>query len=317
MRRRKVPRRRRVPALGGDGCGLDRLLRRSLSLRLALRGRSGWDLARAASVPVETRYYAHMEAKLARELGAADVAGKTEEGRRRAKAGSRLLAITIAWRRRRAPTRLGAVMDADRLAHADTESKAHALLRHWSQSFVGADRPGRGASFAQGRAPRLAEGAWVVSLERFEEVVLAMRTSAPGSDGLRYSAWKLSPPACRTAPSSCYVAWMSDADLPPDLAPHETRPLSLAITDSKILPTMLKLVLDPRVHAVLSPVQDGCRPGVSILRSILKANTATHRAACGRAPRGATLFSTSKLRSLRATGSTCGRVLGSPACRSG
>lgn len=88
----------------GDSQGLLRLLRRSSSLRLALRGKSGWDLVRAASEAVETRYYAHLEAQL---VGAAGAAGTHVEKRQRAKCGSRLMSIMRAWRRRRAPIKLG------------------------------------------------------------------------------------------------------------------------------------------------------------------------------------------------------------------
>lgn len=100
-----------------------------------------------------------------------------------------------------------------------------------------------------------------------------MRASAPGPDGLSYSAWKAGPPVCRQVLYDCYVDWLATGELPagfnhaflallpkvdsPSLAPHETRPLSLANTDSNIFATMLRLTLEPKVHAVLSHVLAG------------------------------------------------------------
>lgn len=66
-------------AIKGDSQGLLRLLRRSSSLRLAIMGRSGWDLVRAASAAVESRYYA----QLAGELGSAEAARTHVEKRQR------------------------------------------------------------------------------------------------------------------------------------------------------------------------------------------------------------------------------------------
>lgn len=190
-------------ALKGDSHGLDRLLRRSPSLSPRPRGRIGLG------------------------LGARCV-------------GPRLVAIMRACQRRRGPTKLGAVVELDGPVHFDTEGKAGALLQHWSQTFTGADMHGRGDSFAQGRVQLLAEGDWKVSRGRFEDATLVMRASALGLDGLSYSARNAGPPACHDA-LYCYVAWMSIAELPPDLnfallalipneatmdlAPHETRPL--------------------------------------------------------------------------------------------
>lgn len=74
--------------------------------------------------------------------------------------------------------------------------------------------------------------------------------------------------------------WMTNARLPDDVnyaflalvpkvqsedsAPGATRPLSLANTDSKIMATMLRLALEPKVQSVLTSVQ----AGVSTLRSL-------------------------------------------------
>lgn len=164
------------------------------------------------------------------------------------------MAVMRAWKRRRAPTKLCAVVEANGMVHTDTAGKVHALLRHWAQTVAGSATPGRGAEFARGRVLRRAEDGWVMSRHRFNEVVLGMRSSAPGPDGLLYLAWKLSPAIWPDALYECYVDWISTARLPgyfsfpflalvpkvqsEDLAPGET--------------TMLWLAVGPKVHSVLT-----------------------------------------------------------------
>lgn len=104
-----------------------------------------------------------------------------------------------------------------------------------------------------------------------------MRTAALGPGGLPYAARKAGPPACRQVLYENPLGWMSNGELPgdfnfafiallpkvasADLAPYEARPLSLANADSNIIAMMLRLSLEPRVHAVLSPIQAGSLGG--------------------------------------------------------
>lgn len=92
--------------LRGDAHGLARLLRRSPPPCLELE---------ATSV-----HCARLEVQLPQELGAAEAAGRIPEGRRRADSGSRLMAVMRAWRRRRAPAKIGSLTAADGTVHTQT-----------------------------------------------------------------------------------------------------------------------------------------------------------------------------------------------------
>lgn len=169
-------------------------------------------------------------------------------------------------------------------------------MNHWSGVFTGKGEMGRGSNFARCRVPRLPDGDWIVSRDRFDEAVQSMRASALG---------RLACPSLLGRPAR-YIDWLTTGELPSDfnyaclaplpkvdsprLAPHEARPLSLANTDSKILATMMRLTLEPKVHVVLLLAQAGFRPGVCILESVLKVDLAMHQAACGHEPLGAALF---------------------------
>lgn len=96
------------------------------------------------------------------------------------------MVITRKWTRRRAPTKLGAVAEADSTVHTDTAGKAHALLWHRAQIFTAAATPGHGAELSRGCIPRLAKGGWMIPCDHFE--VQGMRSLSPGPHGLAYSA---------------------------------------------------------------------------------------------------------------------------------
>lgn len=137
-------------------------------------------------------------------------------------------------------------------------------------------------------------------------MVQRAHTTAPGPDGISYTAWRCAPDLARRALYGVYLRWMSTGSLPPAvnwaylallpktgteaLQAGDTRPLSMANCDSKLLASALRTRLDPLVDRALSSRQFGFRRSASILTPVVEVDTAMQRVACGARPRGGAIF---------------------------
>lgn len=132
-----------------------------------------------------------------------------------------------------------------------------------------------------------------MQLSDFEAMIMRSKTTSPGPDGVSYTAWRQVPVQARRAPFLVYCRWLERGEVPAEfnwaflallpkvdeaaLAAGDTRPLSLANCDAKLLATALKERLSPLVDAALCRRLFGFRPSASILTPVLEVDAAMQR----------------------------------------
>ena len=134
---------------------------------------------------------------------------------------------------------------------------------------------------------------WKVDFDTFRNIIMASRDSAPGPDGIPYSAWKIAPLHVLEALHLCYSSWIDYGALPHGFghsylwllpegddpnendgimlrSPEQTRPLSGANTDSRMFATCLRRSIEDAVCEWAHPFQRGFLRGRNILEHVLE-----------------------------------------------
>ena len=222
--------------------------------------------------------------------------------------------------RKLAPGKAGAVtgiMDATGVVRTDRDQKAAALRRHWGDTFkkrhvderllqewLAEDAAAEnGLARALGKTIRQA-ATWQVRREDVCAAIDRAGTSAPGPDGIPYSAWKaLGLLGCDVlfgaikclesegGLEALQEVFPIDAEgtsgfnaglmvfLPKKapqsnelgeefLRPAELRPLTIVNTDNRLMANTLRLRIEPVVNTFISPQQQGFLGGRSLIKHV-------------------------------------------------
>lgn len=241
--------------IAGDEAPLRRLSERSPAMRIALAHPRGPARTTAVASAVGRAFFQHLEARLTQELARAEGAEQEQDRQRGKQKRAHLLRVAAAWRQRKAPARIQAVLDSGGVPHSRPEDQARIFGEHWQRVFSVSVDPLAAASLAPGRVPQIPDSPeyeWTLSYEDFAAMARRAHTTSPGPDGLSYTAWKCAPAAVLRVLYGVYRRWMSKGELPPEfncwaflallpkkdsaaLQASETRPLSLANCDAKLL----------------------------------------------------------------------------------
>ena len=144
---------------------------------------------------------------------------------------------------------------------------------------------------------------WKVDFGTCRNIIMASRDSAPGPDGIPYSAWKIAPLHVLEALHLCYSSWIDYGALPHGFghsylwllpkgddpndndgimlrSPEQTRPLSGANTDSRLFATCLRHSIEDAVCEWAHPFQKGFLRGRNILENVLDIEKSALLASC-------------------------------------
>lgn len=206
------------------------------------------------------------------------------------KAQKRLAIETWAkqWSPRQKRTSLEAAKDERGQVVVNPDEAAQLFINYWGNTFKQKDiHAGYAKKFLKKYCRKLPLTNFIISLERFTEILEGTNDSATGPDGIPYAAWRVANQWTQGALHEHYLYWIAgnpvgesfneawlsllpkgEADYDTHRtarAPDETRPLSCCNSDCKIT----ALALNDPVANVLSDWADASQRGFVLGRCIL------------------------------------------------
>ena len=149
------------------------------------------------------------------------------------------------------------------------------LCEYWGKQFENTDIDEVAARQLVGDFSKpFPDTTWMISFDLFCKIISKLGHSAAGPDGIPYSAW-LAHSTLTEVLFECYSFWMDSGYLPDDFnvaylwllpkgspengvfAGKDTRPLSGANSDAKILATALRTPIDERIDGWATEAQRG------------------------------------------------------------
>jgi hypothetical protein len=167
-----------------------------------------------------------------------------------------------AWAPRKRTTSAFAVLDPQGKAAADHDQAARLLQQHWQPAFDPPTTQHQAQlDLLQYSAEAPADFDWNITDDDIDNAIFHFNDSAPGPDGLPYSAWARAHPSIITALRQAFHNFISGGDLPPDFnksnmvfipkgeleadyvqvqrPPEATRPITLSNTVAKLFAKIL------------------------------------------------------------------------------
>ena len=185
------------------------------------------------------------------------------------------LSVLATWAARWSPTRkragLSGLRDADGKPVHDHDVCFDLVSNHWGLQFSGSSiDESKAKDFLQQWARRIPRVQWQLTYDAFLSLLDGLHDSAPGPDGLPYSAWKFVPNSIRGLLYGAYLEWLAGAPLseaannaflalvpkgthnedgPAGIfrAAGETRPLSLSNSDVDIFASAIRIACESAI----------------------------------------------------------------------
>ena len=200
------------------------------------------------------------------------------------------------WKQSRFSESLRGIRRPDETVASDPEECIDLLAAQWRQVFAAKRiNAERAKTFVERHGRPLPAFCWKLPFEGFSSMLDACMDSAPGPDGIPYSAWARAPRPIRVALYAAFDAFLHGQSLPDDFnhaflallakgehpedqvfvarAPEETRPLSLSNTDAKLFAMAIKTAASKRVESWASGTQRGFLTGRQMLDNALEVET--------------------------------------------
>ena len=200
---------------------------------------------------------------------------KLEEASASARSPGQLSLSLQAWRKdKRAVSMLSCSTDTScMVSHADS---ALCLADHWGKVFSDKTTDITAMNEILAFIPKFAGAISMPTRAMLTEVASSSRSSAPGQDGIDFSAWRTSDSRPLDVVYKLFsAAWLSNSPQPKSeidyisvfppkntrlsgiIAPSETRPIALLNTSSKLQAALANRALAPAAEAICAPHQHG------------------------------------------------------------
>jgi hypothetical protein len=201
-------------------------------------------------------------------------------GAERTRAADRFVRRAALWRRHQGRARFTGIRGPDDALPSSTDGAAQLLRNHWGNVFAGGPSDPVDAERFLAHVPAdMLPLPVMPSLDDFKRLLAKKADSAPGPDGLRFSAWQAAGPVglrClhgvllklwqgEAAPASfresllCFIPKALDAG--GFCLPEDTRPIALSDTSYKIIASMLNAILAAALPPFIDDRQRGFMRG--------------------------------------------------------
>jgi hypothetical protein len=245
------------------------------------------DLAQWIIIPAGSQLYQeadraglHEHARHIAGLVEDEALRKAPAGAARNRAADRFIRRAALWRRHQGRARFSGIRSADQPLPTSTEGAAQLLRDHWGTVFAGGPTVEEDIDrfIAHIPADMIPESP-LPSLDDLRRVLEKKADSAPGPDGLRYSAWQASglvgarclhgvlaemwdgepAPASFRASLLCFIPKATDAG--GYSLPEEMRPIALSDTGYKVIASVLNHILAAALPPFIDERQRGFMRG--------------------------------------------------------
>lgn len=142
-------------------------------------------------------YFQFLEAQMAEELARAENGSEQDEQSCEKHRGAHLLRLSAAWRQRKTPARIRAILDEEGVPQTRPEDQARILAGHWQAVFSVIVEDEAARRLARGRVPQLPQAQRQMQCKDFDDMVIRSKTTPPGPDGISYTAWRKAPELTR------------------------------------------------------------------------------------------------------------------------
>jgi endonuclease/exonuclease/phosphatase family metal-dependent hydrolase len=207
-----------------------------------------------------------------------------------------------AWAPSRRTAKTLAILNDQGLPAASSEAGADLLRTYWTATFTAKPADASDFRFLDQHiqaAPN--DIVWHMDFEAFEDMLMAMDDSAPGPDGITYSALQRAPDVIHHHLYACYEDFLADRDIPHDFnesyliflpkgevdadifhtarTPDTTRPLNLTNTTAKLVAAALNRSLAAVAACTVIGQQRGFIKGRCLIDNVIEVDDFLIRAA--------------------------------------
>ena len=206
---------------------------------------------------------------------------------------SQLHVLAATWRAHRRRISLAAIVDTQGIPRDSPEESADLLADHWGPIFAAKAIEAEAALAIMQFTQAVPEGlCWSTDRVGFHELMAKPRDSAPGPDGIPFSAWRAAGIELYDVMFDAFDAFINGETLPPTFntcnlafipkgedpnddilvarAPSSTRPISLSNTDNKYFALAINRPLAEVAKIIVHPRQRGFVQGKSLIDNVLE-----------------------------------------------